>query len=318
MLDALTIEMLFAIAFLCGIQNVIGGAAYQVVIAQMAGRERLVEANAKITLGETSAALVGPGLAGMLIQALTAPIAIAVDAAAFIGSALLLRRVRSPHDVPHVRGKAAVAREIAEGLRLVRGNATLSALAWLAGSWNFLHHMQLAVLILFATRELALSPGAIGIAYACGGAGCLIAAACAERLVARVGVGPVIVHALFMTAVAWAAMGFVAGPPGVALVLLAAAMFVFDFGGVLYGINYLSLRQAITPDRLLGRMTATMRFLSVAPAPIGSLVGGVLATAIGLRATLLAVGALGLVLAAGAMLYSPVRRHRQLPATVLE
>ena len=91
-------------------------------------------------------------------------------------------------------------------------------------------------------------------------------------------------------------------------------MLLFDFGAVLYAINYLALRQAITPDRLLGRMTATMRFVTVAPAPLGSLVGGALATVIGLRATLLTVGALGLVLVAAAMLWSPVRRHRSLPA----
>ena len=90
-------------------------------------------------------------------------------------------------------------------------------------------------------------------------------------------------------------------------------MLVFDFGAVLYAINYLSLRQAITPDRLLGRMTATMRFLTVAAAPLGSLAGGALATAIGLRATLLTVGVLGLVLTAAAVFWSPVRRHQKLP-----
>jgi uncharacterized membrane protein len=93
---------------------------------------------------------------------------------------------------------------------------------------------------------------------------------------------------------------------------------VFDFGAILFGINYLALRQAITPDRLLGRMTATMRFLTVAAAPLGSLVGGALATAVGLRATLLAVAALGLGLSAVAVVWSPVRRHHALPTTVLK
>ncbi len=95
-------------------------------------------------------------------------------------------------------------------------------------------------------------------------------------------------------------------------------MLVFDFGAVLYAINYLALRQAITPDRLMGRMTATMRFLTVAAAPLGSLAGGALATAIGLRDTLLTVGVLALVLTAGAVLWSPVRRHRTLPAVPAE
>ena len=109
--------------------------------------------------------------------------------------------------------------------------------------------------------------------------------------------------------------GLVTGPVWVATLALGLAMLLFDFGGVMFGIQYLSLRQAITPDRLLGRMTATMRFLTVAAAPLGSLAGGIVATAIGLRATLLTIGALGLLLALGAVLRSPVRRHVRLPAT---
>ena len=141
-----------------------------------------------------------------------------------------------------------------------------------------------------------------------------IAADIGKRLSARFGVGPVIGHGLFVTALGWQAFGLVSGSPGFATLALGLAMLVFDFGAVLYAINYLSLRQAITPDRLLGRMTATMRFLTVAAAPAGSLAGGALATAVGLRATLLTVGVLGLVLTAAAVFWSPVRRHMKLPA----
>jgi MFS family permease len=206
-----------------------------------------------------------------------------------------------------------VTAEIREGLKLVRDNRTLLALAWLAGLWQILHHMQMAVLILFATRELGLSAGAIGLTFVFGGIGCVAAAAFAERLSRRFGVGPVIVHGLILTAIGWQAFGLVYGSPGVATLVLGLAMLVFDFGAVLYAINYLSLRQAITPDRLLGRMTATMRFLTVAAAPLGSLAGGALATLVGLRPTLLAIGVLGLALAGAATLWSPVRRHRTLP-----
>ena len=121
-----------------------------------------------------------------------------------------------------------------------------------------------------------------------------------------------------MTSFGWQAFGLISGPPWIATLALGAAMLVFDFGALMYGINYLALRQAITPDRLLGRMTATMRFLTVAAAPLGSLVGGALATGIGLRATLLTVGVLGLILSAAAVVWSPVRRHRTLPASAAE
>ena len=310
---ALSIEILFVVGFLCGIQNVVGGAAYQVLLARMAGRSRLVEANAKVALGETSAALVGPGLAGGLIQLVTAPFAILIDALTFVVSGLMLRRIHVPDDVPDPGPRPSVTSEIHEGLKLVWNNRTLLALAWLAGLWQILHHMQVAVLILFATRELGLSAGAIGLTYAFGGMGCVLASAFAQRLSARFGIGPVIVHGLALTALGWQAFGLISGPVWVATLLLGCAMLMFDFGAVLYGINYLALRQAITPDRLMGRMTATMRFLTVAAAPLGSLAGGALATAIGLRGTLLTVGILGLALVAGAVVWSPVRRHREMP-----
>jgi MFS family permease len=312
--DALSIELLFVVGFLCGVQNVVGGAAYQVLIAKMAGRSRLVEANAKIALGETSAALVGPGLAGGLIQLVTAPFAILIDALTFLASGFMLRRIRVPNDAPEPGPRRSMWSEIHEGLLLVWHDRTLLGLAWVAGVWQLLHHMQLAVLILFATRELGLSAGAIGITYAFGGLGCLLASAFAERLSNRFGVGPVIVHGLTLTALAWQAFGLISGPVWLATLIVGCTMLVFDFGAVLFGINYLALRQAITPDRLLGRMTATMRFLTVAVAPLGSLVGGALATAVGLRATLLTIGVLALMLVAAAVLWSPVRRHRKMPA----
>ena len=311
--NALSIELLFVVGFLCGVQNVVGGAAYQVLIAKMAGRSRLVEANAKIALGETSAALVGPGLAGGLIQLVTAPFAILIDALTFFASGFMLRRVRVPNDAPEPGPRRSMWSEIHEGLLLVWRDRTLLGLAWVAGVWQLLHHMQIAVLILFATRELGLSAGAIGITYAFGGLGCVLASAFAERLSNRFGVGPVIVHGLTLTALAWQAFGLISGPVWMATLIVGCTMLVFDFGAVLFGINYLALRQAITPDRLLGRMTATMRFLTVAVAPLGSLVGGALATAIGLRATLLTIGVLALLLVAAAVLWSPVRGHRKMP-----
>src|SRR4029077_11551739 len=127
----LSVDILFVVGFVCGIQNVVGGAAYQVLLAQMAGRRRLVEVNAKIILGETSSALVGPGLAGVLIQLLTAPFAILLDALTFFGSALMLRRIRIPHDVRKPGSRPSVMAEIHEGLKLVCNNRTLQALAWL-------------------------------------------------------------------------------------------------------------------------------------------------------------------------------------------
>src|SRR5437660_3300016 len=226
----LSIEILYAVGFLCGVQNVVGGAAYQVLLAQMAGRKRLVEANAKITLGETSSALVGPGIAGLLIQALTAPFAIVLDPRTFFVSALMLRRVEARNDVVHRAERRSVSAEIHEGLLLVWRSRTLFALALVAGLWQVLHHMQIAVLILFATRELNLSAGSIGVAYMFGGVGCVIAAANAERLSNRCGVGPLSVYGLLLTAFGWQGLGLVSGSAWAAAGALGAAVLGFDFG----------------------------------------------------------------------------------------
>src|SRR5262249_13140771 len=152
----LSIEVVYLVGFLCGVQNVVGGAAYQVLLAQMAGRERLVEVNAKVALGETSASLVGPGFAGGLIQLVTAPFAIALATLPFFTAVMLLFKVRAPFDQPAPSEQTSIAAEIHEGLKLVWNNSTLLSLAWVAALWQVLHHMQLAVLILFATRELEL------------------------------------------------------------------------------------------------------------------------------------------------------------------
>ena len=309
----LSVEVLYVVGFFCGVQNVVGGAAYQVLVAQMAGRDRLVEANAKIMLGETSSALIGPGIAGGLIQLLTAPFAIVVDGLSFLASALMLRRLRVPNDIAPPAIRQSMTAEIREGLALVWNNRTLRSLALVAAGWQVLHHMQVAVLILFATRDLGLSAGAIGMAYMAGGLGCVIAASWAERLSKRFGVGAAIVYGLLLTAFGWQAFGLIHGTGSDATLMLGVGMLLFDFGAVLYAINYVALRQALTPDRLLGRMTATMRFLTVAAAPLGSLAGGALATGIGLRHTLWVVGSLGLVLTLAAMRWSPVRGHRALP-----
>src|SRR5439155_14327358 len=127
---------------------------------------------------------------------------------------------------------------------------------------------------------------------------------------------PMIVYGFVGTGVAWVAIALnpLIGWSGA--LLFGAALFVFDFSATLFGIHYISLRQAITPDRLLGRMTATMRFLALVAAPFGALFGGALGEWLGLSGTLLGVGVFGLILAALAMSQSPVRAVRQLPQPV--
>ena len=202
-MGALSIEILFAVGFLCGVQNVVGGAAYQVLLAQMAGRKRLVEANAKTALGETSAALIAPGIAGGADPAADR----AVRDRARCGGLLRFGDdccvASKDATTCRIRGvrSGVWKRDRRRDSKLVWGNRTLWALAWLAGTWQFLHHMQIAVLILFATRELRLSAGAIGFALRVRRRGLRARRpTLAQRLSARFGVGPMHRHGLIMTA----------------------------------------------------------------------------------------------------------------------
>jgi MFS family permease len=226
-----------------------------------------------------------------------------------------LRGIKADLPAPDA-GKDTLWREIGEGHKLDRHNKVLRTLAWTIAIWQLLHHMQAAILILFATRELALSPGMIGAAFVFAGLGCFAAALCAERLGDRYGVGPMIVYGFVGTGAAWVVVALNPWTGWPAALLFGSALFVFDFSATLFGIHYMSLRQAITPDYLLGRMTATMRFLALVAAPFGALFGGALGEWLGLSGTLLGVGIFGLVLAALAMGQSEVRAVRRLPAPV--
>lgn len=309
----LSIELLYLVAFACGVQSVVGGAAGQVLVAETAGERRLVEANAKIAIGEHSASLVGPGVAGALVELCTAPLTIGLGALGFLASALILHGMQAPQDVPRDAATGSVWTEIREGIAFVRGEPVLRALTWVACLSQLLHQMLFAVLVLFAARDLALSAGAIGGAFVLAGAGCLAAALLAKRLSDRFGAGRTIILGLGTGALGWAAFGVIGGPPWRAAIVLGLALFVCDFGGTLYGIHYLALRQALTPPHLRGRMTATMRFFAVSAAPLGSVAGGLCATMIGLRATLLVAGALGLALAAATAIGSSLRTQSTTP-----
>ena len=310
--DLLSMPLLYVAGFAVGAGNAIGGAAAQVLMTQMVGRDRLIEANAKIVLGENAAQLTGPGIAGWLIQMFTAPFAILIDAVSFFGSALLLRGINTPLPAPG-QSKQDMWQDIGEGLKLVWRNEVLRSLAWTIAIWQLLHHMQAAILILFATRELQLSPGMIGAAFVFAGLGCFAAAVLAERLGERYGVGPMIVYGFVGTGLAWVLIALDRGTGWPAALIFGGGLFLFDFSATLFGIHYMSLRQAITPDYLLGRMTATMRFLALVAAPFGALFGGALGEWLGLSGTLLVVGVFGLILAALAMSMSPVKAVRDLP-----
>ena len=313
----LSMPVLYVVGFLVGLGGIIGWAAYQVFMTARVGRENLVEANARIALADSSAQLIGPGLAGVFIHWLTAPFAILLDAIAFFTSAWMLKGIKAqPSDMPKARDAGAtVWQDAKEGLRLIWNHPVLRSLAWGLAIWQFLKHMYFAMVILFAARDLALSPGTIGAIWMMGGVGFLIASFWVQHANRRFGVGRVMLGGLLSTGVAWLLIAWVS-PGAWAALQLGFAIFVLDLGAMLFFINYLTLRQSVTPDHLLGRVTSTMIFLSIAGAPLGSLAGGAMAELFGLRTTIAVAGVGGLVLTIALAKFSPLVAMRELPTHV--
>jgi MFS family permease len=312
-LGHLSMAVLYVAGFLIGLLSVIGWPAYQVFMTERVGRENLVEANAKIGVADSAAQLMGPGIAGALIQWLTAPFAIFFDAVCFFASAWMLRGIPpAATDEPKAVARS-VKDEIMEGLRVVWANKILRAIAWSIGVWQVCRHAFIALVVLYAARELDFSAGHVGALFMISGIGSLAAASVTERLNSRFGMGPTMLAGIAGTGVAWLTIGAAFGGYVLASVIFGVGLFLLDLSGMIFFINYLSLRQAVTPDRLLGRVTATMIALTVSTAPLGGLVGGWVGEHFGLRAAILMAGAGALLLAPLVTWLSPIAAMRELP-----
>jgi MFS family permease len=311
-LGVLSMGVLYAVGFFVGLGTVCGWPAYQVLMTERVGRNHLVEANAKIGMSDSAAQLIGPGIAGALIQWLTAPFAILLDALSFLLSAWILRGIRSgPNDAPK-RRDSSIGAEIREGLRAIWRNAVLRALAWALAVWQIFRHASLAIVVLYAARELGFSAGHVGALWILAGVGSLGATLVIGSLNRRVGFGPTMLAGMLATGVGWLLLAAASGGELAASALFGLGLLVLDFGGMVFFINYLTLRQAVTPDHLLGRVTATMICLTVATAPFGGLAGGWIAEHAGLRATLVLAGLGAIALVALVAWASPLLRLRTL------
>lgn len=312
-LGMLTMPVLYVAGFLVGLLTVIGWPAYQVFMTERVGRENLVEANAKIGVADSAAQLIGPGLAGALIQWLTAPIAILLDGVSFFLSAWMLRGIPpAGTDAPKTRPTSVWA-EIREGLLTIWNIPELRAMAWALAVWQVFRHAYIATVVLFATRDLGFSAGLVGVLFMAAGLGSLAAAGVVAPLNKRFGMGPSMLGGIGATGLAWLMQASSTGPAWLAAMIFGGGMFLLDLGAMIFFINYLSMRQGLTPDRLLGRVTATMICLTVSTAPLGGLLGGWVAEHYGLRAAILFAGAGALLLAPVLHWLSPVAKLKALP-----
>jgi MFS family permease len=316
LLGQLRIEHLFVVAALSAALTVVFDVAYQSFVPDLVGRERILEANSKLATTEALAEVTTPGVAGVLVQAITAPLALLVDALSFLCSALPIALIRTPERPPAPAAERHdVRRQIAAGLRTVLGDPLLRSLAGYAAARSFFGNFIGALYTLYALRDLGLGPVLLGITVGIGGASNLVGAVLVGPVTRRWGVGPTLVGAALVGGVATVLIPLARGPVAVAFGVLAASQ-AFDAIYPLYDVNALSLRQAVTPDALLGRVNASVRVLEGGLAPLGALVGGLLGDALGVRPTLL-VAVLGITASALWLACSPVRslRHAPAPAT---
>ncbi|MFN8515203.1 MAG: MFS transporter [Chloroflexia bacterium] len=313
LLGRLQFAHLLLVALAVGVLTQVFDLSYQSYLPTLVGRDRLLDSNGKLEASRSLAQSAGPLLAGVAIQALTAPVTLALDALSFLLAAVCFATIRTPEPDPGTRATRPLLTEIGEGLRFVYGQPLVRAIVGCSGTLNCCTFIQLAVFVLYATRELGLSPAQLGVAYACGGPGALLGALVSARVVRWWGLGrTILVGATCQIAYCFAAP--LAGvAPGVALPILMAGYALFGLGLALYGINQLSLRQLVTPEALQGRMNASLRFLVTGAIPIGSLAGGFLGERVGLQPTLL-IGGVGCLTGLLWLLRSPLPALRDTPA----
>lgn len=307
---ALSIGQLYLVALVMSVSTVFFDVAYQSYLPQLVDRALLVEGNAKLQASESVSQVAGPSIGGLLIQAITAPYAMAVDAVSFLWSACWVSAIKQRPPRPERKPDRHLGREIKQGLSFVVGNRLLRAIAMCTGSSNLFSTMGFAVFYVLLARTLHVSAGLIGLISATSAIGGLLGSLVATRFAKRLGQGP----AIWTSALITAPFGFVA--PFVehdwTLALLALAQVCNWMFVVIYNITQVSFRQGLCPPALLGRMNATMRFFVWGTMPLGALLGGVLGSWLGVRETLL-VAAIGGSLAWLPPFLSPMRRMRELP-----
>lgn len=312
MLNIVTIWQLYAVLFLTGVCATFYDVANVSYLPSLVGREHLVSANSRIVASASVARAVGPGLAGGLIQLLTAPIAIVADALSVLTSVALVLGIREAEPAPASDARRdRVWKGILDGLRPLFVSPILRSMVTSSVVYLFFSGIMLAEYILYATRSLGLVPGTLGLIFDLGGAGSVAGASMARIVARRLGTGRTMILANLAGGLAWLLVPLASYVPFSAAPVLMFAQFGSGLAGSVFYILQTSSRQVITPEQLLGRMNASYRFLTIGIAPVAFFLGGVLGQIIGLWGTML-VGAAGMLIPVVTLFLSPVRRLREI------
>jgi MFS family permease len=311
LLGVLGLPQLLVVVLGVGLLNVFFDIAHQTYVPRLVPREQLPEANARLQTNLSAAAVAGPGLAGLIVSALGTAAALAVDAVSYLWSALWLRRIKTPDVRPEPRERRLL-REIRDGLRVVRGDRILLAISAHGAVSSFFQSVHLAVVIVFLSRDVGLSPWAIGLLSTSTLTGALAGGLTARWLGDRIGGARALWGAAVLYGLAYQLYPFTG--PGWALACYVVAGFFASFGVIVLNVFGMTFQQAAAPPELLGRINSITHTLVFGAVPLGSLLGGGLAGVVGMRATL-QIAAAGVLASAVIMVCSPVRKLRALPAS---
>ena len=309
-LDVLTLPQLFVVAFVVGIGTVFFDVSYLSYLPSLVGRAQLAAGNERLMATQSAAQVGGPGLGGALVGLLGAPVAILADAISFLVSGALLGLIRRPERPPEPRAGAHIGNELREGVRYVMRQPYLRVLTMTTAASNLFSSMLFVLFLLYAVRELGFSVGLVGVVLMLVNLGGLAGAILSGRIVRAFGLGRTIVTTAILGSVALVSIPL--APKDNALPVFVAGAILGPGLGMVFNVNQLSLRQAITPERLLGRMNSVVRFMYWGTMPAGAAAGGALASVVGVRATLF-VGAIGSAIAFVPLAFSPLRHLRVLP-----
>jgi MFS family permease len=308
----LRMPQIYAVVAVAGILTVLFDVAYQSYLPSLVERDQILEGNSRLAFSSSIAEIAGPGLTGILVQLLTAPIAILLDALSFLASALTVWLIRKPEpQVVANYSRLHVWVELTAGMRAIAQSPILRAIAGHSGTAGFFAGFFASLYVLYVISDLHLSPALLGAVIALGGVANVIGAAIAPRLTRRAGIGATLIGSLLIMGAASLMVPLAHGSVVTAAAFLTLAQ-VGDLCWPVFNVCELSLRQAITPGEVLGRVNAAMQMLSRGLQPMGSLGAGILAEMMGLRATL-AVGAAGLLLSSLWVVLSPIRTMRDYP-----
>lgn len=310
----LRIELLYLIVIPLGACSIFFDVSAGALLPSLISRDQLVEGNAKLQTSDAAARIVGPGLGGWLVQVLTAPVAIAFDAISYLVSVLSLILVHAGEMPMVAEERPHLMHEILVGASFVRHHALIRPMLLSSTVWNLADSIIFAVYVLYATRVLHLTPGALGLTFTVASLGFLAGSAFGPSLQGRIGIGQAIVVGGIVQGIGALLLPLAAALPIPAPLVLGGAQFVIGLGFPLVGIGMMSVRQAVTAAPMLGRVGATWHTITWGVLPFGNLAGGLLGNDLGLQRAI-EIGAAGCFLACIPVLVSPVRSLHTLPAT---